>query len=398
MQAHATEEYITECSVGSAGSGVDAELLSNYAKNMVTSTLERQMDIRTATADAFDEKKIKFILNELIQTEKAYVRDLQECIDIYMREMLSKEDEIPPGIVDVKHIIFGNILEVYEFHHSIFLKELEKYEHVPEVLCHMGMYIVSSKIQQKHGLLYSVNSYLLKPVQRITKYPLLLKDLLKCCEEGKDELKKALDVTLSIPKRANNAIHLSVLEGFDDSIESQVELLLQDCFKVWDSKIPFKMGKHRQLFLLKKSLVLCKVVKDDKGKSRYLYKRKLNIAEIKLKEHLKGDPRKFAFSLGRTWTSSNIVLKAFTRETKMEWIEQIRKLIQEHTIHLGVALKEPRLIPKTNADKLHKSRRNEKHHEGESSEIEWPVAKIEPCCIGGPWLLPGSKERGVLEV
>ncbi|XP_057709323.1 triple functional domain protein-like isoform X2 [Corythoichthys intestinalis] len=268
---------------------------------MVASTLELQMDINPATADALNEKGKKFarrkmfIVKELIQTEKAYVRDLRECIDIYMGEMFTKEEAIPPGIANVEHIIFGNILELYEFHQSIFLKELEKHEHVPEdvgkcfvtwadkfqlyveycknnvestrlIMEHAVNYF--HKIQQKHGLANSVNSYLLKPVQRITKYPLLLKDLLECCEEGKAELKKALDVTLSIPKRANDAMHLSVLEGFHDTIESQGELLLQESFKVWDSKIPLRIGKIRQLFLLKKSLVLCKVVKDGKGKSR----------------------------------------------------------------------------------------------------------------------------------
>ncbi|XP_057709322.1 triple functional domain protein-like isoform X1 [Corythoichthys intestinalis] len=280
---------------------------------MVASTLELQMDINPATADALNEKGKKFarrkmfIVKELIQTEKAYVRDLRECIDIYMGEMFTKEEAIPPGIANVEHIIFGNILELYEFHQSIFLKELEKHEHVPEdvgkcfvtwadkfqlyveycknnvestrlIMEHAVNYF--HKIQQKHGLANSVNSYLLKPVQRITKYPLLLKDLLECCEEGKAELKKALDVTLSIPKRANDAMHLSVLEGFHDTIESQGELLLQESFKVWDSKIPLRIGKIRQLFLLKKSLVLCKVVKDGKGKSRYLYERKLNVSHL----------------------------------------------------------------------------------------------------------------------
>ncbi|XP_057709443.1 triple functional domain protein-like [Corythoichthys intestinalis] len=105
---------------------------------MVTSTLELQMDINPATVDALDSKKKKsarrkmFILNELIQTEKAYIRHLRECIDIYMGEMLTKEEEIPPGIANVEHVIFGNIMYLYEFHHSIFLKELEKYEDVPE--------------------------------------------------------------------------------------------------------------------------------------------------------------------------------------------------------------------------------------------------------------------------
>ncbi|XP_057708903.1 triple functional domain protein-like [Corythoichthys intestinalis] len=125
-------EYITECSVDSAGSDIDTELLSNCADNMVTSMLELQMDINPATADALDEKKKKsacrkmFILNELIQTEKAYVRDLQECIDIYMSEMLTKEEEIPPGTTNVKHVIFGTILELYEFHHRICWNAVKK--------------------------------------------------------------------------------------------------------------------------------------------------------------------------------------------------------------------------------------------------------------------------------
>ncbi|XP_057707609.1 triple functional domain protein-like [Corythoichthys intestinalis] len=209
---------------------------------------------------------------------------------------------------------------------------------------------------------------------------------MECCEEGKAELKKALDVSLSIPKRANDAMHLSMLEGFYNSIKTQGELLLQDSFKVWDSKIPFKMGKSRQLFLLEKSLVFCKVVKDDKGKSRYIYQRKLNIHDIKLTEHLKGDPSKFALSLGRPRTSSKIVLKASTTEIKIDWIQHIRKLIQEHTIHLGETLKQRRRIPK--------SRRNGKHYqdEGESE------SKIEACYIGGPWLLPGTKKSGLIKV
>ncbi|XP_057708499.1 triple functional domain protein-like [Corythoichthys intestinalis] len=83
----------------------------------------------------------------------------------------------------------------------------------------------------------------------------------------------------------------------------------------------------------------------------------------------------------------------------MDWIKHIRKLIQEHTIHLGEALKEPRRIPKKSTDKLNKSRRNGKHEdEVEGNEIEWPVEKIEACYIGGPWLLPGTKKSGDLKV
>lgn len=42
---------------------------------------------------------------------------------------------------------------------------------------------------------------------------LSLQELLTCCEEGKGEIKDGLEVMLSVPKRANDAMHLSMLEG-----------------------------------------------------------------------------------------------------------------------------------------------------------------------------------------
>lgn len=41
----------------------------------------------------------------------------------------------------------------------------------------------------------------------------LPQELLTCCEEGKGEIKDGLEVMLSVPKRANDAMHLSMLEG-----------------------------------------------------------------------------------------------------------------------------------------------------------------------------------------
>ena len=40
-----------------------------------------------------------------------------------------------------------------------------------------------------------------------------VQELLACCEEGKGEIKEGLDVMLSVPKRANDAMHVSMLEG-----------------------------------------------------------------------------------------------------------------------------------------------------------------------------------------
>uniref|UniRef100_A0A6Q2Y0A9 non-specific serine/threonine protein kinase n=1 Tax=Esox lucius TaxID=8010 RepID=A0A6Q2Y0A9_ESOLU len=339
-----------------------------------------EVKLRDAAHELNEEKRKsarrkEFIMAELIQTEKTYVRDLRECTDTYLWEMTSGVEEIPPGIVNKEHIIFGNMGDLYEFHHNIFLKELEKYEQLPEdvghcfvtwadkfqmyvnycknkpdstqlILEHAGPYF--DEIQQRHRLANSISSYLIKPVQRITKYQLLLKELLTCCEEGKGEIKDGLEVMLSVPKRANDAMHLSMLEGFDENIESQGELILQESFQVWDPKTLIRKGRERHLFLFEMSLVFSKEVKDSNGRSKYMYKSKLYTSELGVTEHVEGDPCKFALWVGRTPTSDNkIVLKASSIENKQDWIKHIREVIQERTIHLRGALKEPIHIPKS---------------------------------------------------
>lgn len=71
---------------------------------------------------------------ELLQTERTYVKDLETCIRVYLSEM--KNSNVPLQIARKDDVIFGNIEEIYEFHHKIFLRELEKYETMPEDVGH----------------------------------------------------------------------------------------------------------------------------------------------------------------------------------------------------------------------------------------------------------------------
>uniref|UniRef100_A0A8C1YR60 Kalirin RhoGEF kinase a n=1 Tax=Cyprinus carpio TaxID=7962 RepID=A0A8C1YR60_CYPCA len=339
-------------------------------------------------------RKKEFIIAELLQTEKAYVRDLHECLETYLWEMTNGVEEIPSGIANKAHIIFGNIQEIYDFHNNIFLKELINYEQLPEdvghcfvtwadkfniyvkycknkpdssqlILEHAGSFF--DEIQKRHGLANSISSYLIKPVQRITKYQLLLKELLSCCEEGKGEIKDGLEVMLSVPKRANDAMHVSMLEGFDENLDVQGELFLQDTFQVWDPKSLIRKGRDRHLFLFEISLVFSKEIKDSAGRSKYIYKNKLLTSELGVTEHVEGDPCKFALWVGRTPSSDNkTVLKASSIEVKQEWIKNIREVIQERIIHLKGALKEPIHAPKTPV----KPRNNSKREAGEDADSQ----------------------------
>ncbi|XP_077393582.1 kalirin isoform X1 [Festucalex cinctus] len=383
--------------------GVSSEDNKDLELDIIPASLsdDPEIKLREPNDEVNEEKrksarKKEFIMAELLQTEKTYVRDLQECLETYLCEMTRGGDEIPPAIANKENVIFGNMQEIYDFHNNIFLKELVNYEQLPEdvghcfvtwadkfhiyvdycknkpdssqlILEHAGTFF--DDIQQRRGLANSISSYLIKPVQRITKYQLLLKELLSCCEEGKGEIKDGLEVMLSVPKRANDAMHLAMLEGFEENLEVQGELILQDSFQVWDPRSLIRKGRDRHLFLFEFSLVFSKEFKDSAGRTKYQYKHRLLTSELGVTEHIEGDPCKFALWAGRTPSSDNkTVLKASSVEAKQEWIKNIREVIQERMTHLKGALKEPVHLPKTAT--LTKPRNNAKRDGGEDGDSQ----------------------------
>lgn len=78
----------------------------------------------------------RFIMAELLQTERTYVKDLELCIRCFLDETRANKNNIPQGLHGRESIIFSNIEEIYRFHNDIFLRELEKYETMPEDVGH----------------------------------------------------------------------------------------------------------------------------------------------------------------------------------------------------------------------------------------------------------------------
>ncbi|MGH0162186.1 UNVERIFIED_CONTAM: hypothetical protein FKN15_042395 [Acipenser sinensis] len=369
------------------------ELLKEYGEFRISAKQTKEkVKLLIQLADSFVEKGHVHIieLKKWVATVDKHYRDfslrmgkyrstLDKALGINSEDNKDLElDTIPASLTDPEVKLRDANHEVNEEKRKsarkkdIFIKELEKYEQLPEdvghcfvtwadkfhvyvtycknkpdssqlILEHAGSFF--DEIQQRHGLANSISSYLIKPVQRITKYQLLLKELLTCCEEGKGEIKDGLEVMLSVPKRANDAMHVSMLEGFDENLDVQGELILQDSFQVWDPKSLIRKGRDRHLFLFEISLT----------------------SELGLTEHVEGDPCKFALWAGRTPSSDNkTVLKASNIETKQEWIKNIREVIQERMIHLKGALKEPFHMPKTPA----KHRNNSKRDTGEDGDSQ----------------------------
>ncbi|XP_011495502.1 PREDICTED: kalirin isoform X2 [Ceratosolen solmsi marchali] len=309
-------------------------------------------------------RRKEFIMAELLQTERTYVKDLETCIKCFLDETRQGKNNVPQGLQGRESIIFSNMEEIHRFHCDIFLRELEKYETMPEDVGHcfvtwaakFDMYVTYCKnkpesnqllvthsgtwfedLQRRHRVEHPIAAYLIKPVQRITKYQLLLKDLQACCQEGQGEIKDGLEVMLNVPKKANDALHLSMLEGCDVRIDTLGDVVLQDPFTVWDPKQLIRKGRERHIFLFELYLLFSKEVKDSAGKVKYIYKSRLMTSELGVTEHIEGDECKFAVWTGRAPTSdTRVVLRSNSLESKQLWVKRLREVIQETYFSLSM--------------------------------------------------------------
>uniref|UniRef100_A0A8C5A592 MCF.2 cell line derived transforming sequence n=1 Tax=Gadus morhua TaxID=8049 RepID=A0A8C5A592_GADMO len=310
------------------------------------------------------------VLRELIETERVYVEELLSVLLGYRAEMDNPSlwDLLPPILRSKRDILFGNMPEIYNFHSRVFLQDLEGCIDTPERVgaCFLEqkenfqMYECfcqnklrsealwrqfsdcaffqecQKKLEHKLGL----DSYLLKPVQRITKYQLLLKELLKCSTGSEDtsELQGALAAMLELLKSVNDSMHQIAITGYEGELCELGRVLMQGSFSVWIShkKGPTRMKElarfkpmQRHLFLYERALLFCKRREEhgegcDKTPS-YSFKHCLKMSAVGITENVKGDVKKFEI-----WYSGReevYVIQAPTVEVKMTWLNELRRIL-----------------------------------------------------------------------
>uniref|UniRef100_A0A3B4YA44 MCF.2 cell line derived transforming sequence-like 2 n=1 Tax=Seriola lalandi dorsalis TaxID=1841481 RepID=A0A3B4YA44_SERLL len=279
----------------------------------------------------------RHIMTELIETERLYVEELQSIMEGYFAELDNSELShlTPPSLENKRDVLFGNLPEIYEFHNRTFLRELENCTEKPELVgtCFLkrkeelqvyekycqnkprsevlwrqcGDSLFFQECQKKLDHKLSLDAYLLKPVQRITKYQLMLKEMLKCSKsEGVAELEEALATMLDIIKSVNDSMHQIAITGFEGNLSELGKLLMQGSFNVWtDHKKGHSKVKdlarfkpmQRHLFLYDKMLLFCKKREEttdghEKTPS-YSFKHSLKMSAVGITENVKGDSKKF---------------------------------------------------------------------------------------------------------
>ncbi|XP_017344270.1 proto-oncogene DBL isoform X1 [Ictalurus punctatus] len=317
------------------------------------------------------EQQTCHVMKELIDTEKVYVEELLSVLLGYRAEMDNPalSHILPSELKDKKEVLFGNLPEIYKFHSRIFVQDLESCRQTPERVgarflerkenfqvyerycqnkprseamwrqCADSPFFQECKRKLKHKL--DLDSYLLKPVQRLTKYQLLLKELLKHSTQSQNvcEIQGALNAMLDLLKSVNDSMHQIAITGYEGDLCDLGRVLMQGSFSVWMSRKSSRVKDmarfkpmQRHLFLHERALLFCKKREENgDGAERtasYSFKHCLRMSAVGITENIKGDMKKFEI-----WYSGReevYVVQAPTVEVKSAWLSEIRKILTNH--------------------------------------------------------------------
>ncbi|KAG9269751.1 rho guanine nucleotide exchange factor 25-like isoform X2 [Astyanax mexicanus] len=331
----------------------------------------------SVTVDSEEERrsaleKSMYVLKELIETEKLYVVDLGYIVEGYMATMAAKG--VPEDMKGKDKIVFGNIHQIFDWHKDYFLGELEKCVAEPERLAQLfikherrlHMYVVYcqnkpksehivseyidtyfEELKQQLGHRLQLNDLLIKPVQRIMKYQLLLKDFLKYyTKAGMDteELEKAVEVMCFVPKRCNDMMNVGRLQGFEGKITAQGKLLQQDTFTVTEQDSSFlSRPKERRVFLFEQIVIFSEPIDRKKGFSLpgYIFKSSIKMSCLGLEPSVEGDPARFALtSRGADGSMVRFVLHSSSVDISRSWVSDVSQILETQRNFLN-ALQSP---------------------------------------------------------
>uniref|UniRef100_A0A4W5QST2 Quattro n=1 Tax=Hucho hucho TaxID=62062 RepID=A0A4W5QST2_9TELE len=304
------------------------------------------------------DRKLQRIMEELLLTEREYVRSLGYVREHYFPEL--ERPDVPQDLRGQRGSIFGNLEKLHDFHRHHFLKELEGCLREPfrvgrSFLRHresFGLYALYSKNKPKsdsllinHGHDFfkqkqiqlgdkmDLSSYLLKPVQRISKYSLLLQDMVRDCgpHRGREEaeVQRALEVIQFQLRHGNNLLAMDDIQDCDVNLKEQGQLIRQDEFLV-----SFRKKKcFRHIFLFQDLVLFSKTKWTDVGNDTYVYKQSFKTSDIGM-THNSGDSGLcFEIWFRRRKSQDTYTLQAGNSEVKDAWTKDLERILWEQAVH-----------------------------------------------------------------
>lgn len=365
-------------SVGEAlGSGprtVSRRYLSSLKNKLSSGAWRKSCQPRTHPGPGIQEPEEKRIVQELLETEQAYVARLHLLDQVFFQELLKEARSSKAFPEDVVRLIFSNISSIYQFHAQFFLPELQRRlddwsatPRIGDVIQKLAPFLKmyseyvknferavellatwTEKSPQFQEVLTRIQSseasgsltlqhHMLEPVQRIPRYELLLKDYVrKLPAQAPDraDAQKALDMIFSAAQHSNAAItEMERLQelwevyqrlGLEDDIVDPSNTLLREGPVL---KISFRRSDpiERYLFLFNNMLLYC-VPRVIQVGAHFQVRTRIDVAGMKVRELTDAEfPHSFLVS-GKQRT---LELQARSQEEMISWMQACQAAIDQ---------------------------------------------------------------------
>uniref|UniRef100_A0A1B0BNH0 DH domain-containing protein n=1 Tax=Glossina palpalis gambiensis TaxID=67801 RepID=A0A1B0BNH0_9MUSC len=290
---------------------------------------------------------------EIVDSERSYVNDLGEVIQGYLFDWKERAclryDELK--------VLFSNIEEIYEFNVALLKKlidsgldpvkisacfiEMKNRFEVYTTYCtsypdaiqlltkllqatHTNALLTSTQKLLQHTL--PLGSYLLKPVQRILKYHLLLDNLRKHCDikevmQAYEIMRQVARNIDQVKRKLEQQTRVKELSGILDGwlgpeLTVLGELRLEG--------VLMESNKPRKVLLFSSMLIIAKAKEDN----RLQFKSYIHQNNLMLSEHLAGEQTSF-YIIPYDEPRNQIKLTAKSRDQKRLWTQHIKSVILE---------------------------------------------------------------------
>nr|XP_045721407.1 pleckstrin homology domain-containing family G member 1 [Mirounga angustirostris] len=302
------------------------------------------------------------VVQEILETERTYVQDLKSIVEDYL-DCIRDQTKLPLG-TEERSALFGNIQDIYHFNSEL-LQDLENCENDPVAIaecfvsksedfhiytqyctnyprsvavlteCMRNKMLAKFFRERQETLKHSLplGSYLLKPVQRILKYHLLLHEIenhLDKDTEGYDVVLDAIDTMQRVAWHINDmkrkhehAVRLQEIQSLltnwkGPDLTSYGELVLEGTFRIQRAK------NERTLFLFDKLLLITK-----KRDDTFTYKAHILCGNLMLVEVIPKEPLSFSVFHYKNPKLQHTV-QAKSQQDKRLWVLHLKRLILEN--------------------------------------------------------------------
>ncbi|NXD65682.1 OBSCN protein, partial [Eolophus roseicapillus] len=179
-------------------------------------------------------------------------------------------------------------------------------------------------------LIPPLQHYLEKPITRIQQYQTIIKDLIRNKARNSQNctlLEQAYAIVSALTRRAENNLHVSLIENYPGTLESLGEPIRQGHFIVWEGAPGARMawkGHKRHVFLFKNYIVICKPKRDTRTDTySYIFKNIMKLNNIDVNDLVEGDDRAFEIWHEREDLVRKYLLQARTVNIKNSWVKEI---------------------------------------------------------------------------